>query len=254
MTSNNLQVPKHSELFSYVCSSIQDEEVFHFMGFELLHRLNIVQLQNDLISIKEDVLRTRGAGVDTERLKKLLNDYTTAVQNYNYVHLQRRLDHHTAERRKQRLKRNFISMTTSYRHSRPFETHYYYLHSNAHPTPDVLRDKLRRWLPSRLSYSAQERLHRNKEYEEGQPPIEISPFVDKIVRLCMAILAILILVLPMCFMSLWPSKTNNLITAALFMVIFACGMSFGINGTNLETLVATATYSAVLVVFVGTNS
>lgn len=76
MTSNNLQVPRHSELFSYVCSSIQDEEIFHFMGFELLHRLNIVQLQNELISIKEDVLRTRGAAVDTERLKKLLNDYS----------------------------------------------------------------------------------------------------------------------------------------------------------------------------------
>jgi hypothetical protein len=31
-------------------------------------------------------------------------------------------------------------------------------------------------------------------------------------------------------------------------------LSFGVKTTNVETLVATATYSAVLVVFVGTNS
>lgn len=92
------------------------------------------------------------------------------------------------------------------------------------------------------------------EYEQGKPPIEISPFVDNAVRLFLASVAVLVLVAPMCIMSVQPSLTKNLITASVFMVLFACGMSFGVKGTNVETLVATATYSAVLVVFVGTNS
>jgi hypothetical protein len=120
--------------------------------------------------------------------------------------------------------------------------------------PDILRNTLRLWLPIQLSYSSEERRYRSKEFEEGQPPIEISPFVDNFVRLCIALIAVVVLIVPMCIMSVWPSLSKSLVTAAVFMVLFACGMSFGIKGTNVETLVATATYSAVLVVFVGTST
>jgi hypothetical protein len=38
------------------------------------------------------------------------------------------------------------------------------------------------------------------------------------------------------------------------MVVFSLVLSLGIRVSNVETLVATATYAAVLVVFVGTSS
>lgn len=156
--------------------------------------------------------------------------------------------------RKQRLKLKFPSMTTANRSSRPFESHYHYLHGTVkNPGPDVLRNKLRLWLPSRLSYSAQERLYRAKEFEDGKPPLEVSPFVDNAVRLIIALLAVLALVVPMWVMTVRPSAAKSLITASIFMVVFACTLSFAVKSTNVETLVATATYSAVLVVFVGTN-
>ncbi len=143
----------------------------------------------------------------------------------------------------------------NYRHTRPFESHYYFLHDNStHPASDMLRDKLRHWPPPHLSYSAQERLHRCKEFEEGKPPAEISPSVDNLVRLFVAFIAVCVLVAPMCIMSVYPSPTKSLITSSVFMVVFACALSFAAKTSNIETLVATATYSAVLVVFVGANS
>lgn len=178
-----------------------------------------------------------------------------ALRNYNYVHSAPRLDPETTAVRKQRLKRHFRSITTSYRHTLPFESHYYYLHDNAkHPESDFLRDKLRHWLPPRLSYSTQERHHRRQEFEDGKPPAEVSPLVDNIVRLAVALVSVVVLVAPMCIMVLNPSPVKSLITSAVSMVIFACALSFAIKTSNINVLVATATYSAVLVVFVGTSS
>lgn len=178
-----------------------------------------------------------------------------ALRNYNYVHSAPRLDPETTAVRKQRLKRHFRSITTSYRHTLPFESHYYYLHDNTkHPESDFLRDKMRHWLPPRLSYSAQERQHRKQEFEDGKPPAEVSPLVDNIVRLAIALVSVVVLVAPMCIMVLNPSPVKSLITSAVSMVIFACALSFAIKTSNINVLVATATYSAVLVVFVGTSS
>lgn len=171
-----------------------------------------------------------------------------ALRNYNFVHSAPRLDSDTTDQRKLRLKRRFRSITLSYRHTLPFESHYYYLHDNAkHPESDFLRDKLRHWLPPRLSYSAQERQHRRQEFEDGKPPAEISPLVDNIVRLAVALVSVVVLVAPMCIMVLNPSPVKSLITSAVSMVIFACALSFAIKTSNINVLVATATYSAVLV-------
>jgi hypothetical protein len=179
----------------------------------------------------------------------------TAIQNYNYIHQSLRLDSQSIATRKQRLKASFPSLTTSCRASRPFESHYYsLLHDGATNKPDILRDKLRQWLPVRLTYSAQEKRFRAKEFEEGRIPRDISNFVDNTVRLCVALLAGAFLIGPMCVMSIRPSLTKSLITSSVCTILFSCGLSFGVKSTNVETLVATATYAAVLVVFVGSST
>lgn len=144
-------------------------------------------------------------------------------------------------------------MTTELRNTRPFESHYYFLDDNK-IKPDALRDNLRQWLPSKLSYSQHERRYRAREFEEGKAPIEISSFVDTLVRLVVAFIGIASLVIPMLIMSIHPSQTKSLITASVSTIIFAIVLSFGLKTTNVETLVSTATYSAVLVVFVGANA
>ncbi|KAM0476079.1 hypothetical protein ACHAPX_006496 [Trichoderma viride] len=244
------------ELTDYVDQSIKDEELFHYFGFEYLHRLNIVSLQNQLITLRESIAAgTHNRDQDLDRLKRLLSDYTNAVRNYNYVRQGQRISPYETETRKMRLKSKFPSMVLRHRKTRPFESHYYYLQDgNSDSKVEFFRDFLRRHLPRRWTYNKEERQHRLQEYQQGKLPLQISKTVDKTVRLGVSLLAVASLVAPMCIMILNPSMTKSLITSSLFMVAFAVGISFGMKTSNSETLVATATYSAVLVVFVGTNS
>ena len=63
------------ELLDYVGFSTKHEETFHFLGFEFLHRLNIVRIQNNLIAFKEGIVRDGENGFDHERLTTLLESY-----------------------------------------------------------------------------------------------------------------------------------------------------------------------------------
>lgn len=109
-------------------------------------------------------------------------------------------------------------------------------------------------LPSRLTYSAHERVARAKEYEEGHPARDLSLLIDGLARFIIAIAGGVFLVVPMIIMTVGPSENKSLVTVSVAIVIFAFVLAFGIKVTNVETLVSTASYAAVLVVFVGTSS
>lgn len=111
-----------------------------------------------------------------------------------------------------------------------------------------------KYLPVQLTYSWQERLERGKEYSEGKSPRVVSNFVDYLVRLIMAFTGGVFLVVPMIIMTLNASQTKSLVTVSVAVGIFSLILSFVIRVSNIEALVSTATYAAVLVVFVGTNS
>ncbi|KAH0601351.1 hypothetical protein MHUMG1_00225 [Metarhizium humberi] len=174
-----MKIIKDAEFFDYVCTSQIDEETFHFLGFKFLHLLKIVRIQNDLIVMREHISRARRENLEKEKLSKLLDDPA--------------IDHETPERRKQRLKFKFPSVTTVHHHTRSFEYHYYYLHDNAkHAVVDALCNKLRHWISPRLSYSSQERLYRSKEFGDAKSTDEISTLVDNLVRLLIALVAVLV--------------------------------------------------------------
>jgi hypothetical protein len=64
------------EIFNYVNQSIAEEEAFHFLGFEFLHRFNIIQIQNEIIKAREELFTHRSIHMDKMRLKTLLGDYS----------------------------------------------------------------------------------------------------------------------------------------------------------------------------------
>ncbi|KAK7992643.1 hypothetical protein PG988_001437 [Apiospora saccharicola] len=97
---------------------------------------------------------------------------------------------------------------------------------------DPLRDALKRMLPKSLTYTEREMSRRTTEYLLGrEPPEEVSPFVDRLARLA-----------------------KSLVTVSVAVLLFAAALSVGLRASNTETMVSTATYAAVLVVFVGTTS
>lgn len=72
------------------------------------------------------------------------------------------------------------------------------------------------------------------------------------VRLGLAITGDLFFIAPMLIMSLGvESKQENLITVCISIHLFTRTIAFGMKVSNLEAMVATATYASVLAVFVG---
>lgn len=137
----------------------------------------------------------------------------------------------------------------------PFNTRYMSAHLGPGISPDPVRNYLKAVLPRHLTYTKTEKDSRTDDYLLGLPPRAVSPLVDKLTRFIIAFAGGALLVVPMLIMSI-PSrdKTKSLVTVSVAVTLFASMMSVGIRASNSETLVATATYAAVLVVFVGTSS
>jgi VIT1/CCC1 family predicted Fe2+/Mn2+ transporter len=93
------------------------------------------------------------------------------------------------------------------------------------------------------------------EYISGKPPVAVSPFVDKLARFIISFAGGASLVVPMIIMCLpAQDRTKSLVVTSVAVTLFATFMSLVMHASNAETLVAAATYAAVLVVFVGTSS
>jgi hypothetical protein len=58
-----------SKILDYVARSLNEEEDFHFLRLEFLHRLNIVELQIQLVQIKRRIQNEHVS--DAESLEKL---------------------------------------------------------------------------------------------------------------------------------------------------------------------------------------
>jgi len=63
-------------MVEYVRQSLADEEEFHFLRFEFLQRLNITQIQLDLIKLKSEINRDDVLSADNRQaLQSRLKDY-----------------------------------------------------------------------------------------------------------------------------------------------------------------------------------
>jgi hypothetical protein len=120
---------------------------------------------------------------------------------------------------------------------------------------DSLRDALKRVLPRSVTYTRNDMYRRNHEYLSGEPPEEISPFVDVLARFLVAFMGGALLIGPMLIMRLPNvSLAKSLITSSASVLLFSGALSVFFKASNTDTLIATATYAAVLVVFVGTST
>jgi hypothetical protein len=65
-----------ANIVGYVKQSLEDEEEFHFLRFEFLQRLNIAQIQLDLIRLKSEINRDDLLSIDNRlTLQSRLKDY-----------------------------------------------------------------------------------------------------------------------------------------------------------------------------------
>lgn len=80
-----------------------------------------------------------------------------------------------------------------------------------------------------------------------------STTIEFLARFILAFLGGAALIVPMVIMVFDPSRTKGLITTSAAVLLFAFFISLASSASNQEVLGATATYAAVLVVFVSTS-
>jgi hypothetical protein len=136
--------------------------------------------------------------------------------------------------------------------NQPYDTSYRTFEARKPPQArDPIREVLRKFLPVYLSYSKAER--RGQSYGSGEAPETYSRFVDSVARFIIGTLGGCALIVPMVVMSLDPSLTKSLVVVSVSVVLFALAVSLVFKTDNKDTVMATATYAAVLVVFVGNS-
>jgi hypothetical protein len=122
------------------------------------------------------------------------------------------------------------------------------------PFSDEVRELLRVYLPSQLSWTDAEKKASPDFFEARAAPKDLSPNVDRLARFIVAMVGALFILVPMYIMALHQNRTKNLITTTVAVVLFALLCSLTLRTSNDQTLGATAGYAAVLTVFVGLTS
>ncbi|KAK4986806.1 hypothetical protein LTR66_007768 [Elasticomyces elasticus] len=237
-------------LFQYTINSGQTKP--HFLIFRGLQRLNMIRLQNDLAICKRAIWEKQEAPEsETIKLTYLLHNYADAIRDYEYLSKLIPVTGSQAKVGRFNLEQAFIEIGDSTDEPAGYRR----FSDSSLLLSDPLRDVLKRELPRTVTYTKAEMERRTDEYFAREPPEEVSPFVDRLARFIIAFVGGSVLVVPMLVMRLpRVGLAKSLITASIAVVLFSGALSIGLKASNTETLVATATYAAVLVVFVGTSS
>lgn len=175
----------------------------------------------------------------------------SAIRDYQYLQTMPTMRSLRAEERRQELDLYFPEIARL--PGVPYRSRYCSLKTGKIAAQDPLHDFLSRHLPRKLVWTKEERNRRVDEYLDRETPEITSSLVDKLARALLAFSAGAALVVPMLIMALKPSGNKSLITTTVSVILFATALSLGIRTTNENKFVATATYAAVLIVFVGTS-
>ncbi|RFU76336.1 vit family domain-containing [Trichoderma arundinaceum] len=237
-------------LFQYTLNTGTGEP--HFIMFRGLQRLNIIQLQIELAQFKKSAWDTKQLPkAKSEELTRLLHDYTNAIRDYEYLNKMVPITGSQARNQRLDIEQAFAEVGNLSEDPGTYRR----LPDTSMLASDPLRDILKAILPKSLTYTKREIKRRTPEFLEGQPPTEVSPFVDKLARFIVAFIGGAALVVPMLIMRLPEvTLTKSLVTVSVAVLLFAVVLSLVLRASNTDTMVSTATYAAVLVVFVGTTS
>jgi len=243
-----------NNLYNFIHDEVSSKDPVILAEFKKLHRLNLLAIQNDLAIIKGEIQSAKAINPNHKvELRKLLRDYTQAIQDFRYMDTLAHLGE--VESREHRLSLSFAFRSIGSAAGAPYDTRYLTLPTplQQEQEPDAVREVLRDWLPKKWSWTSDERRWRGNEYIQGRLPNLYSPFVDRLARFLMAFLGGAALLVPMIVMVFNSSLAKSLIVTSIAVLLFAVFLALGIHSSNMDTLAATATYAAVLVVFVGTS-
>ncbi|CAD6452390.1 c0e3cb6f-56eb-401b-bcfe-d268996159bc [Sclerotinia trifoliorum] len=207
----------------------------------------MVHLQNELAKRKGSMWINMTASDDyTRDLSSLLHQYADAIRDYAFFSGLQAITGSQAQEKRQDLTHAFPEIADL--PGDPFNSASRRLPDQSLMPVDPLRKWLKARLPSRLAYTKREQLLRTDELLKGEPPEQVSTFLDKLALFMVTFAGGLSLGGPMLMMRIGENLTKSLVTTSVAVVLFAGITSLILRANNTDTVAATATYAAVLVV------
>jgi hypothetical protein len=122
------------------------------------------------------------------------------------------------------------------------------------PTSGRLGRALIKWLPRNLTFPASQRQEDVFGWASGRPARSVSVPVRIIASTILAVCGGALLIVPMVIMSFDTNRTKSIVTISCSVLLFGFFLGAIVRSKSSEIFIATATYAAVLVVFVGTGN
>ena len=113
----------------------------------------------------------------------------------------------------------------------------------------ALQDHLPKW----ITWSSSEKKLQPAYYAKGKAPTKVSTAIRVISSTILSLCSGASIIVPMIVMSFDPSKEKSLIVVSVAVVLFSFVLGAIVQAKSENVFIATATYAAVLVVFVGVS-
>jgi hypothetical protein len=240
------------------------------LTFRKLRKYDITRIEHDLLRLQLMTLNVPGGGSDEDRkqLTSLLRDHGLSIIFVSIAHsvLTREA---CAVRDRDFLAQNLVnwSRDTEYvtRTKQLFPEILWgdiegvevaYIKPEESDKESKLKNILNGVLPHSLTWKKAERLARPESHgrdlagEKGFGPRQASMTVQIISSLIISIVAGAFIIAPIAIMKSY-SYHGNLLTVSLWVILFGFFLAAVVQAKNQDIFIATATYAAVLVVFVG---
>ncbi|KAE9363943.1 hypothetical protein N431DRAFT_489767 [Stipitochalara longipes BDJ] len=225
--------------------------------FGRLQRLNLAHILNEIARIKASIRHSKTTShSQMELLRRLLHEYSNAIRDYKYITQHQPLPAGLEVEQRIQLEQSFPDIANPFPvhdDNAPYDTKYLTLHVAHTQSADGVRELLRKVLPKQVSWTEKEKGEHRAEYSQGLPPQIYSTTLDRLARFIIGVAGGCSLIVPMVVMIFSPSLTKSVVTVSVAVVAFALAFSLVFETDNKDTVTATATYAAVLVVFVGTS-
>lgn len=118
---------------------------------------------------------------------------------------------------------------------------------------DPLRSTLYQWLRAFQFCRSYGQSYSDLPMSQRRADLNTTMLADIAARFLVALLAGIFLVIPLVILNFQSNPRAHLLTVSICIVVFAFLVSLGTKASNQETMVASAGYAAVLVVFVASS-
>ncbi|KAF4624509.1 hypothetical protein G7Y89_g13664 [Cudoniella acicularis] len=245
------------------CFESSNENKWGVRKFEGLALLNLCYYEYELENLEKKIREAGGAvsSSNLASLRSLMKEYDQAVKGFLQLSQTSRqaftkaVSQHLSLFPSEMVSHELIPIYTDYANLKPKT-----------PTGDQVRAVLQQILPLKAVADSDEVYFEHVSrtaapggagaagYRARSDSKQVSPFVDRLARVIVAITGGVFLLVPMIIMTFVQNAHLRLVVVSVAVVWFAVSVAVVSESSNQELIGATAAYTAVLVVYVGSTS